>query len=184
MRTSIVLFLFSISLLASSFAQEPIFRKHASRIIVKMVEGVKVEGILYAANDSSIWVWEGLKKVKALKLEEKNLIEIPARNIHKIKLISRQEMEVLLFSGIAIGAVGGTIYGEENGYGVFSSVPFGFLGGLTGLIIALVPNDIKQKGTPYFRDRHLKKLQKQQLISPINKEDTNQSVPVISLSSN
>lgn len=182
MRTSIFLSLLLSFSSFTAFSQSNQFRDHATAIVLKLNNGEKMDGILYSASEKAVTIWQASDE--SMDLAQRNTLEVPVTEINKIKLVHKHELEVYLFSGIALGTLAGTFYGDESGHGLFTSVSFGFLGGLTGLFIALVPNDIKVKGSPNLRPKHLEKLQKHQLLIPDQEEDVEKSEPVISLSHN
>ncbi|MEL6253545.1 MAG: hypothetical protein AAFR87_16170 [Bacteroidota bacterium] len=182
MRTSVSLFLLLTFSLPSTFSQTNQFREQATGIVLKLLNGEKINGILYSAKDQSITIWQTCDE--SIEQIERNTVEVPIQEINKIKLIHKHELEVYLFSGIALGTVVGTLNEDESGHGLFTSVSFGFLGGLAGLFIALVPNDIKPKGSSHLTPKQLRKLQKHQLLIPIQKKESEKPEPIISLSQN
>ncbi|MEM8891424.1 MAG: hypothetical protein AAGD28_25825, partial [Bacteroidota bacterium] len=154
MRTSVFLYLLLSFAISTAFSQTNQFRDQATGIILKMMNGEKLDGILYSANNQTIKIWHASDSKS--ELAERNTLAIPVQEINKIKLIHKHELEVFLFSGIALGTVVGTLNEDESGHGLLTSVSFGFLGGLAGLFIALVPNDIKPKGSSTLTSKQLK----------------------------
>jgi len=182
MRTSVFLYLLLFFAISTAFSQTTQFREQATGIVLKMMNGEKLDGILYSANNQTIKIWQASDQNR--ELAERNTLEIPVQEINKIKLIHKHELEVYLFTGIALGSAIGTLNEDESGHGLFTSVSYGFLGGLAGLFIALVPNDIKPKGSSNLTPKQLKKLQKHQLLIPDQKKESERPDPIISLSGN
>ena len=182
MRTSVFLYLLLSFSISTAFSQTNQFRDQATGIVLKLMNGEKMDGILYAADDKAVTIWQASNE--STDLVETNTLEVPVQEINKIKLIHKHELEVYLFSGIALGTLVGTLNEDESGHGLFTSVSFGFLGGLAGLFIALVPNDVKPKGSSHLTPKQLKKLQKHQLLIPEQDKESEKPEPFISLSGN